>query len=133
MCFLCVPDVIPFAAVQGSRVKLSNGRAIHMHLVLVSADIKAVRLLPTYFLIETYPAPAFLFCVLTPPLLPPLFIRRYTAGHAFVSQILGCKNRSTISLTSGCQLFLRHVSRLVAESVGEEGFDESCKQQLLDR
>lgn len=41
--------------------------------------------------------------------------------------------RSTISLTSGCQLFLRHVSRFVAESVGEEGFDESCKQQLLDR
>eukprot|EP00752_Nemacystus_decipiens_P018585 g16663.t1 len=42
-------------------------------------------------------------------------------------------NRSTISLTSGCQLFLRHVSRFVAESVGEEGFDESCKQQLLHR
>ncbi|CAN0225388.1 unnamed protein product [Ectocarpus sp. 6 AP-2014] len=42
-------------------------------------------------------------------------------------------SRSTISLTSGCQLFLRHVSRFVAESVGEEGFDESCKQQLLHR
>ncbi|CAM9285044.1 unnamed protein product [Discosporangium mesarthrocarpum] len=42
-------------------------------------------------------------------------------------------NRSTISLSSGCQLFLRHVSRFVAESVGGAGFDESCKQQLLRR
>lgn len=42
-------------------------------------------------------------------------------------------HRSMVSLTSGCQLFLRYVSRFVAESVGEKGFDESVKRQLLER
>lgn len=41
-----------------------------------------------------------------------------------------------MSLTSGCQLFLRYVSRFVAESAEireGKGFDESIKRQLLER